>query len=177
MQFRKWKKPSVRKGTRIRTEMGVVEIIDISETQPGDMTDREAVSAGFENLDQLLDDINSTTDGQIYKIELRYHSEDPRIALRQNTDVSDKDLQAIKLKLDRLDRYGNDGAWTRSVLKLIQENPRLRAADLANMMSKEKDALKLDIRKLKNLGLTISHKVGYTLSPRGEIVLTNLKES
>ncbi|GAA4173979.1 hypothetical protein GCM10022218_17670 [Sphingobacterium ginsenosidimutans] len=32
----------------------------------------------------------------------------------------------------------------------------------------EKEWLKLNIRKLKNLGLTISHTVGYEISPLGE---------
>jgi predicted transcriptional regulator len=62
-------------------------------------------------------------------------------------------------------------------LKLIQGNPRLRASDLAKMMNREKDALKLDIRKLKNMGLTISHDVGYSISPLGEIVLTSVDEN
>ena len=33
------------------------------------------------------------------------------------------------------------------------------------------EALKLDVRKLKNLGLTISLRVGYELSPRGAAYL------
>ncbi len=171
LQFRRWKKPSVRKGSRIRTEMGVVEITDFSETKAENITNREAVSAGFRDVDELLNVLNSVRDGQVYKMKVRYYSEDPRIALRQNTDISDKDLETIKIKLERLDRCNKDGPWTSRVLKIIQENPKLRAADLAVMMKREKDELKLDIRKLKNLGLTISHEVGYTISPLGEIVL------
>ena len=58
---------------------------------------------------------------------------------------------------------------------MIRDKPRVRAADLAKMMGKEKDDLKINIRKLKNLGLTISHDVGYTLSPLGELVLKTLE--
>ena len=175
LQFRRWKKPSVRKGSRIRTAMGVVEITDISETNPENITNDEAFSAGFSDLNHLLDILNSKRDGQVYKIELRYYSEDPRIALRQNTDVGDKDLETIKSKLDRLDRYSKEGSWTVAVLKMIRDKPRVRAADLAKINNREKDDFKINIRKLKNLGLTISHEVGYTLSPLGELVFKTLE--
>ena len=33
---------------------------------------------------------------------------------------------------------------------------------------------KANVRKLKNLGLTVSHHPGYTLSPRGETMLRHL---
>jgi hypothetical protein len=44
------------------------------------------------------------------------------------------------------------------------------AATIARQIGFEKDWLKINIRKLKNLDLTISHDPGYTLSPRGVAV-------
>ncbi|WP_294276703.1 hypothetical protein [uncultured Chryseobacterium sp.] len=41
----------------------------------------------------------------------------------------------------------------------------------------EKEWLKLNIRKLKNMGLTISHTVGYEISPLGSEYLKKLTES
>lgn len=171
LAFRRWKKPSVRIGSRIKTEMAVVEITGITEVVEEEITHDDAVKAGFNDSEQLLEALNTIKDGKIYKIEVRYFSEDPRIALRQNTDVSDEDLEKILRRLERLDHHGKEGGWTLTVLKLIKDNPRTRAADLADMMHQEKDALKINIRKLKNLGLTISHEVGYSLSPLGELVL------
>ena len=173
-QFRKWKKPSVRKGSKIRTAMGVVEITNVEEIDLKKISNKDAVAAGYSDRDDLLDVLNSITEGTTYKIGVRYHSEDPRIALRENTNVTDKDLEAIKLKLERLDKSSKDGSWTLKVLHLIRDNPQVRAADLAKKMKKEKDALKIDIRKLKNLGLTISHDVGYSISPLGEKVLRRM---
>jgi hypothetical protein len=171
LAFRKWKKPAVRKGSRIRTALAVVEISEVMEIEQEDITAADSVNAGFKDRMQLLEAINSVREGKVFKIGVRYYSEDPRIALRQNTDVDEKDLDNIKRKLERLDRYSKEGAWTLAVLKIIRDNPRLRAGDLADMMHKEKDPLKLNIRKLKNLGLTISHDVGFSLSPLGELVL------
>jgi hypothetical protein len=44
----------------------------------------------------------------------------------------------------------------------------VRAGDIAEKLGRERDPFKLDVRKLKNLGLTLSLEVGYRLSPRGE---------
>ncbi|WP_225214770.1 hypothetical protein [Cellulomonas avistercoris] len=48
----------------------------------------------------------------------------------------------------------------------------MRAPDLAAELGRERDPFKLDVRKLKALGLTQSFDVGYALSPRGETYLT-----
>jgi len=174
LAFRKWKKPTVRKGSRIKTAIAVIEISDISEISLEEITNSAAVKAGFESLEKLLETLNTINEGTIYKIEVRYYSEDPRIALREHTDLTEKDFQLLKNKLERLDKYCKEGRWTLAVLKAIHDNPKLRAADLAVKMNKEKDGLKINIRKLKNLGLTISHEVGYTISPMGELALKRL---
>ena len=42
---------------------------------------------------------------------------------------------------------------------------------LAEKCGRERLPFKADVRKLKALGLTISHEVGYELSPRGQAYL------
>jgi hypothetical protein len=74
-------------------------------------------------------------------------------------------------RLARLDRAGRGGAWTEATLHMIAAHPARRAADLAEMLSRDRAEFKLDVRKLKNLGLTISLPVGYRLSPRGDAYL------
>ena len=54
---------------------------------------------------------------------------------------------------------------------MIRERPATRAPDLAASVGRETQPFKLDVRKLKNLGLTISLRVGYELSPRGRAYL------
>ena len=63
------------------------------------------------------------------------------------------------------------GPWTRQVLRLIAENPGVRAPDLAASLGRDTLAFKRDVRRLKELGLTISLPVGYELSPRGRAYL------
>ena len=80
-------------------------------------------------------------------------------------------------RLDRLDRASSHGPWTRSTLALIADHPARRAGDLAEMVGREMPPFKLDVRKLKALGLTESLDVGYRLSPRGRVVLDRLAGS
>jgi len=56
----------------------------------------------------------------------------------------------------------------------VAEHPARRAPELAALVGRETAAFKLDVRKLKELGLTESLEVGYRLSPRGEALLAHL---
>lgn len=168
LAFRKWKKPAVKTGSLIKTSIVLVEIKAVSEIDVSEIKIGDAINAGFASLDELLQLLSKTEQGVIYKIHVRYFDEDPRIALRENTNPENTALQGITSKLERLDRYSKQGNWTLEILKLIHQNPTLRAADLAQRTKWEKEWLKLNIRKLKNIGLTISHEVGYSISPLGE---------
>ena len=57
------------------------------------------------------------------------------------------------------------------MLRAIHDGPGVRAADLAPQFGRERLPFKLDVRKLKELGLTESLPRGYRLSPRGQAVL------
>lgn len=176
LAFRKWKKPAVKTGSLIKTSIGLVEIKEVSEIDVSEITNNNAVNAGFASLDELLQLLCKTEQGNIYKINVHYFDEDPRIALRENINPENVELKEITSKLERFDRYSKQGNWTLEILKLIYQNPTLRAADLAQRTKWEKEWLKLNIRKLKNIGLTISHEVGYSISPLGEKYLEWLSE-
>ncbi len=167
LAFRKWKRPSVKKGSQIKTAAGVIKITDIQE----DITLNDAKNAGFKRLEDLLKMFEKVSEGKLYRIAVQYHSPDPRILLREQTELSEEAFGRLQAKLERLDRFSKQGAWTLSILKAIEKHPKLRAAELATKTGREKDWLKLNVRKLKNLGLTVSHHPGYTLSPLGKIFL------
>lgn len=56
-------------------------------------------------------------------------------------------------------------------MPFVAEQPGRRAGDLAEALGRDKESLELDIRKLKNLGLTHSLETGYRISPRGAAYL------
>ncbi len=173
LAFRRWKKPTVQQGGTLKTAVGVLAIERVKKIAVRDITAADARRAGFDNREALLAELGQR-EGNIYRIALKYIGADPRVALRQLDDLSDDELAAITARLDRLDAASRVGPWTRKVLRAIKRHPMLPAVKLAETTGFEKDWLKTNVRKLKNLGLTVSHHPGYTLSPRGKAVLAVL---
>lgn len=173
--FRKWKRPTVKTGSLIQTAIGRVEILEIKEVSPEKISNADAIKAGYPDKSALIGHLAKFQDGTLYRIRLRYHSADPRLKLRAQKEIPTEELEKLRKKLERMDNAGSQGPWTHKVLRAIQRNPELRAADLAAKLGVEKDWLKPNVRKLKNLGLTISLEVGYRISPLGEFVLKEFK--
>ena len=172
LAFRRWEKSNVKKGSTLKTAVGVINVLDVEPVDEASITVRDAASAGYDDVAVLLRDLSKRT-GSIFKIKVKYLSEDPRLELRERTQVSDDDLQKIKVKLERLDK--TRGPWVLRVLRLIKQYPERRAGDLADIMQMDKLDFKLNVRKLKNLGLTVSHEIGYSISPLGDIVMDKLQ--
>jgi hypothetical protein len=175
LAFRRWRRPRVRRGTRQRTPVGVLEVLAVEVVEPATITDEEARRAGAVSLDELLAAIDAHGEGDVHRIELRWAGPDPRVALRERADLSDAELAEVGRRLERLDAASRHGPWTRTVLELIRDRPGVRAPDLAAGLGRETQPFKRDVRKLKELGLTESLQVGYRLSPRGRAVLKSLR--
>lgn len=170
LAFRRWEVPRVRPGGRQRTAAGVVAFDAVEAVDRVELTDGEAGAAGFRSLDELLAFVDRRASGTIYRIRLRLAGPDPRVALRDALPDADQ-LREIERRLARLDRASRHGPWTEAVLRAIDREPAVRAAELAAAFDRERLAFKLDVRKLKELGLTESLARGYRLSPRGRAVL------
>jgi hypothetical protein len=107
----------------------------------------------------------------VHRVRLRLDGPDPRVALRERGDLSPQETAEALAALDGIDRRGRGAPWTRAVLERLDARPGERAAELAGALGRETAALKRDVRRLKELGLTESLPVGYRLSPRGATVL------
>ncbi len=171
--FRRWRKPTVKSGGTLRTAIGELFIRRVARTTARNISEKEARRAGYDGKAALLADLGAR-DGNYYRIELTYAGEDARIALRENDTLSDIELADIVKRLSRMDTRSAGGPWTAMVLEAIHAHPKLVSTELATELEVQRDWLKPNIRKLKNLGLTISHERGYTLSPRGRRVLQSL---
>jgi hypothetical protein len=171
---RRWRRPSVKAGGTLLTAVGLLHITDVSPVSMDDISEADARRAGYANRHVLVEELTERTDGELYRIELGALEADPRIALRQKR-ASDSDLQALIVRLDRLDARSGGAPWTRRVLDLIDAHPARRAGDLCKMAGQDKMDFKVNVRKLKTLGLTESLEVGYRLSPRGAALLEQLR--
>ena len=85
--------------------------------------------------------------------------------------LSADEAAALGARLAGMDERSRHGPWTAQTLGLIRARPHIVASQLAGDVGRETAPFKADVRKLKRLGLTISHEVGYELSPRGRAFL------
>lgn len=170
--FRRWRKPNVVAGRSYRTAGGIVDVTSVTAVDPASIGDTDARRAGYPDSTTLVADLRGTQELPTYRIEFRRSDRpDPRRELAADGRLTGADVAEIDRRLDRLDRASRHGPWTRRTLRLIAALPEIRAGDLAAELGRERDAFKIDVRKLKNLGLTESLPVGYRISPRGHAYL------
>jgi hypothetical protein len=169
--FRRWHRPSVRSGGTLLTPVGELSIVSVSEIPLSEISAEDARRAGYTSLEELLRELNRREDGVIYRIELGSLRPDPRVAMRESAVLTTEEHRKLLERLQRLDAQSPDGPWTLRTLELIGSRPGVRAGDLCRVLGQEKMSFKLNVRKLKNLGLTESLEVGYRLAPRGAAFL------
>jgi hypothetical protein len=173
LQFRRWARARVRVGTKLRTAVGLVEVVAIEAVEPEEVSDADVRASGAPDRRDLLSDRRGREANPLFRIELRFAGPDPRVALREDAALSAEELRALRERLDAIDARSKHGPWTWAVLELIDRHPATRAADLAMLLGRERLPFKADVRRLKELGLTESLEVGYRLSPRGRAVLAS----
>jgi hypothetical protein len=168
--FRRWKRPTVKAGGTIKTAMGILAIDNVELIDPSILTDADAQAAGFKDL-TALSKMFAASAGEHYRISLHPAGPDPRVELRARDEISPAERAEISARLARLDQASRTGPWTGAALRLIAEHPGRVAGDLAALAGMERAAFKANVRKLKDMGLTISLEIGYQLSPRGAAYL------
>ncbi|MDP2712728.1 MAG: hypothetical protein Q8O56_16070 [Solirubrobacteraceae bacterium] len=176
LAFRRWDRPRLLVGTRMRTAIGLVEVTAVDEVAVDAITEAAARRAGASSREELLERLDRDPERPIFRVGLRFAGPDPRIALRERADLSAEEHARLVARLDRLDRASRHGPWTRATLAAIGRSPAVRAPDLAHDLERETAAFKRDVRKLKELGLTESLDVGYRLAPRGRALLARWVE-
>ncbi len=171
LTFRQWDKPHVKAGGRYRVHpIGVVEVERVEQVPLSAITDDDARAGGFASRDELLAFMapvakkKLTPSTKVFRVELKYGGDGDRVTIALETNLSADDVADLEKRLERMDR---DGPWTRDVLALIGKHPRVAASQLAAKVGRETLPFKVDVRKLKKLGLTQSFEVGYEVSPRG----------
>lgn len=165
--FRRWKRSTVKAGGTLMTSAGLLGIDSIEPIAVADVTLPDAKRAGFASVDEFRRWLDTMKEGDLCIIRLHYAGEDPRIALRNQRELSVEELAEARAALDKLD---GKAPWTRAVLGVIGKYPGRLAEELAAELGMEKAPFKSRVTKLKELGLTESLEVGYRLSPRGETV-------
>ena len=176
LAFRRWKRSQVVAGRRYRTGTDLVEVEAADVVKPGDIDALQAAEAGYETVDALLADLRGDEGLPLYRIRFRRVDEpDPRDVLAADAAMSGDDLARLTAGLARMDAADARGPWTTAILTQIAEHPATVSTVLAEALGWPRPDFKLHVRRLKELGLTISLDVGYRLSPRGEAYLASVR--
>lgn len=175
LTFRRWDKPHVKAGGRYRCHpIGVLEVTRIDRVRLGEIIDEDAKKSGFGSRDELLEYIktgpggDADDDTELFRVELHHAGDGDRVEIALEDKLSAEDVETIRKKLERMDK---DQPWTAETFALIDKYPRTAASQLAKKVGRETLPFKVDVRKLKKLGLTQSFEVGYEISPRGRAYL------
>jgi hypothetical protein len=178
LTFRRWEKPQVRAGGRYRCHPIGVLVVDSIERAPlSSISERDARRAGFASLEELIAYLHTAPagpmrdDATLFRVELHHGGDGDRVDIALDGDLGPDDIATITARLARMDR---GEPWTRKTLRLIEKHPRVAASKLAAKLGRDTAPFKVDVRKLKRLGLTQSFEVGYELSPRGWAYLSHV---
>ncbi|HEY1333611.1 MAG TPA: hypothetical protein VGF31_05075, partial [Myxococcaceae bacterium] len=154
--------------------IGVLEVDRVDRVPVQVIGEEDARAAGFTSRDELLAFMSSgprgppTPESEVWRVELHHGGDGDRVEIALDDQLTDDQVATLARRLERL------GEWTLPTLRLIRRRPRVAASRLAASLGRERDPFKIDVRKLKRLGLTQSFEVGYELSPRGRALLAAL---
>ena len=104
LAFRRWERPRVVVGTRMRTMVGLVEVTSVEQVEVDDLTEEDARRAGSPSLAALVKALEPKADRPAWRVGLRHAGEDPRALLRDA--VPDKAEVADHRRAARAPRPG-----------------------------------------------------------------------
>src|SRR5690349_16377764 len=82
LAFRRWARPRVVVGTRMRTGEGVIEVTSVERVSVSALRAEDARRAGAPSLAALKQGLSARSDDPAWRIGLAYAGPDPREALR-----------------------------------------------------------------------------------------------
>jgi hypothetical protein len=147
LAFRRWRRPTVKTGGRLRTSIGELRIEAVELVDESRITDEEIASSGIGDRATLERYLGDGRDGDVYRITLSYGGPDARIALRERGELSDDEYATIRRRLARMDAAAANGPWTERYLRLIEARPDVLALDLATSIGVERDPFKINVTR------------------------------
>ena len=176
--WRLWKYAHVKPGKVYASGFavgGAIAVEDVRVVPASEITDADALEVGLPGATALIDYARSHTgrevsgDTLLYRVQFHFEPVGP--------PKPQYSLDEVSIRLQRLDKASRAGPWTLTALRLIEENPGVVARNLAVEMGMPRDDLKVNVRKLKALGLTLSLPVGYELTELGQSYLDSMEDA
>ena len=174
--FRLWKSAKVKAGKSYRTGLGTIEIEDVQVIPAALISKRDVPLTGCADIAAIRALAGEHThtpvrpDTLLYRVQFRFLGD----VAPSSAPAPVANLDALATRLAKMDRLSSRGPWTLAVLRLIEDGPHVPARILAAEMQWETLDFKAHVRRLKTLGLTISHEVGYEVSDLGRRYLASI---
>ncbi|SFV30995.1 hypothetical protein SAMN05216456_1199 [Devosia crocina] len=74
--FRRWNRPTVKSGGTLKTKLGQLSIISVTDMTPDDVTEFDAQRAGFADVAAFWRWLDTMKEGSIFqRIEVRFEDE------------------------------------------------------------------------------------------------------
>jgi hypothetical protein len=173
--FRLWKTAKVRAGKLYPTGFGTIEVEDVQVIPAALVTKKDVRPSGCASIAAIWDLAGEHTRTQVgpdtllHRVQFRFLGDVPPDSARAPVE----DLEKLAARLEKMDRLSSRGAWTIQILRFIEAAPHVPARVLAADLGWQTLDFKAHVRRLKALGLTISHEVGYELSDLGRRYLAS----
>lgn len=167
--FRLWKSAHVKSGKTYESGFGRIEVEDVRVIPAAMISEDDVGPSGCDDVAAIRElagehtKVRVAPDTLLYRVQFRFLGQGampvgPPAAI---------DMDRVAERLERMDRTSTRGPWALAALRIIERKPRVAARLLAAELGYETLDFKANVRKLKALGLTISHEVGYELSDGG----------
>lgn len=184
VSFRDWKTLNVQKNKIYKSfNLGLLKVLDVSFKRLADVSLIEIQKSGFKSLQDFKEGFEESARRAVdfkmesaVKIEFEYLGEDIENKKRVMGKVTPMELFEIRQKLMSLDEKSESKSIVKLLLLLEKTGP-LKLEDIEKSIKIAPDAIKLNIRKLKELSLVSSNsKRCYSITPLSLKILGNLKK-
>ena len=102
--YRRWKRPAVVEGTLQRTSHGLVEVIGVRQVDDGEI---EPKAAGYDTTEEVVAGIRPPEPGRnLYEVRVRWAGEDPRLTLRETTELDEAEMESMDNVVSGIGRHG-----------------------------------------------------------------------
>lgn len=75
LQFRRWRRRTVKAGGTLKTKVGILQIGDITPIDASEVTEADAKRAGFRDVPDFLKWLDTMKPGELDRIEVSYKGE------------------------------------------------------------------------------------------------------
>jgi len=184
VSFRDWKTLNVQKNKIYKSiNLGLLKIHDVSFKKLADIPLTEIKKSGFKSFNDFKDSykesarraVDFKTESTV-KIEFEYLGDDIEDKKRVMGKVTPMELFEIRQKLLALDEKSGS-PWVVNILLLMEKKGPQKIEDLEKSIKMTPDAIKMNIRKLKELSLISSNrKRCYSATPLSLKILGILKK-